>query len=252
MPKLTLQSLIAGLAFTAFPASAATVLGVSDIMFAGFSSEGTTEDFSFVTFVDLEAGTEIRFTDRPWTGSALDATNNLADGEIVWTAGSAITAGSVVVISMDPGNSFAAAATTGTATGSFGTNSGLSTAGEIIFAYQGTAAEPDFIHGLNYRDVYDTPTAGDTLDSLLPTVLNVPNGNTLLPVSFDNGQFDARNSLPTLADYKAALSNPANWTLSDDDLALTTTPFTAVPEPSAAVLLGLGAAGLVLRRRRAK
>lgn len=244
---LTRILLVSGL--LAAPSFAATVLGVSDIMFVGYSAEGATEDFSFVTFVELDSTTSIRFSDRPWTGTAFDTTNSVADGEIVWSSSSTISAGSVVTININM-TSFVASASTGSVTGNFGTT-GLSTAGEIIFAYQGTAGIPQFVHAVNYRKLYDTPSAGDTLDSFLPAALNVTNGNLIInSTTDDNAEFQSRGTQTSLANYKALISNPANWTVTDDEITLSTTSFTTIPEPSSVLGLVVGSVMLLNRRRR--
>lgn len=232
------------------PLQGATTLGVSDIMFTGFSSEGATEDFSVVSFVTIEAGTVVYFSDRPWNGSSFDTSNSLADGEIVWTITSDVLPGTNVVFNMDSTNSFVASTTLGTVTGGFGTVSGLSTAGEIIFAYQGGSGSPSFVHALNYRDEYATPTAGDTLDSLKPSALNVTNGDVLFNPHVDNGSFTDRSSQASLEDYKALISDPSNWTTSADDLTLSSAEFTVVPEPSTSILAGMSALALAFLRKR--
>lgn len=220
-------------------------------MFVGYSSEGATEDFSFVTFVELTANTQIRFSDRPWTGSAFDTSNTAADGEVAWTNGSTvISPGSVIIISVtaDP-NPIASSASIGTTTGNFSTT-GLSTGGEIIFAYQGTTTVPSFIHALNYRGLYDTPSTGDTLDSLLPASLNTTNGNVIVSSGIDNGEFSIRNNQNNLLAYKALISTPSNWTTSDTEFPLSATAFSVVPEPSSFLLFGAAALFSLGRKRR--
>lgn len=246
LPSLSLLSILAAVS----PIHGATTLGVSDIMFTGFSSEGPTEDFSIVTFVTIEAGTVVYFSDRAWDGSAFDTSNSLADGEIVWSITSDILPGTSVVFNMDSTNSYVASATSGNASGGFGTASGLSAGGETIFAYQGGSGSPSFVHGLNYRGVYETPTSGDTLDSLRPSALGVTNGDVVFNPHIDNGSFTDRSSQSSLADYKALISDPANWTTSNDDLALSSGSFTVVPEPSASILTGISVIALAFVRRR--
>ncbi|MDP0499490.1 MAG: PEP-CTERM sorting domain-containing protein [Verrucomicrobiota bacterium JB022] len=233
-------------------------LDVSDIMFVGYSSDGDTDDFSFVLFEDLTAGTEIRFTDHAWNGTAFDTSNINSDGEIVWTADSALGAGSVVRISMTTEQN--TTATFGSVSGSFG-SSNLSGAGDVFFAFQGSLTSPSFIHGLNYRGAYNTPAVGSGFDSLLPDALDVPNGNILVRSgsSPDNGEYTIDRELADFADNKALISDRNNWFVSDDDFELAyltipgpEDPGPVVPEPETYSLI-LGAAaflGLAFRRFR--
>ena len=52
-----------------------------DIAFTAFNADGTDE-FAFVTLVDIPANTTIWFTDNEWGGTSF---NDLNEGEIEWS-----------------------------------------------------------------------------------------------------------------------------------------------------------------------
>ena len=65
-----------------------------DIAFTAFNADGTDE-FAFVTLVDISANTTIWFTDNEWGGNSF---NDLNEGEIQWSHSSIVPAGTVILI----------------------------------------------------------------------------------------------------------------------------------------------------------
>lgn len=85
-----------------------------DIAFIAANVDGS-DDFAFVTMVDIPAGTNIYFTDNEWNGTAF---TDLNEGELTWTNGEVtLSAGSVVVFT-DPLNSSTGSVNIGSFTGS--------------------------------------------------------------------------------------------------------------------------------------
>lgn len=268
----------ANLAFIAIsalsnPAQAATTLSVGDISIIGYSAD-KSDQFAFVPWVDLEAGTSISFTDRGWRTSTNSFTQNPSeepgssglvpsDGNVVWVTPTAIAAGTVITGTLLNSNPDPLVWSTGSSTGDFG-HTGMSNSGESIFAYQGSAAAPALVFGLYYVTggwSGSDPGQYSTTNSQLPSVLNTPIGNIAMPAGTlnDNGFFSGSMSdKNNLSDYRAQVLNTANWTIFDDDsldndnLAgwFSQSSFTAVPEPASMTLLGMGALGLLCQRRR--
>jgi hypothetical protein len=123
---------------------AQTTLATGDISFIGFNSTIVARDgFAFVPWVDLQAGTVIKFTDDSYN-SAASATSagNIRDQEqlVTWTASTAVAAGTVIKIegnAIDP--TMVANTGTVTVTNANGTSTSslvLSSTDEI-FAFQG-------------------------------------------------------------------------------------------------------------------
>lgn len=248
---------------------AATTLVVGDISIIGYSSDAPDE-FSFVLWTDVDATTTINFTDRGWRAAAGEFTKNPseapgatssspADGEVSWTSGQAIPAGTIVTGTFSSDNPDTVSWDLGVASGDFG-NTGLSSTGESIFAYQGSLTSPSLLFGLYFHDgAWDSTDPGEfsTTDSELPSALNVPNGNIVVPASSSlndngvyNGPFTGEGSFN---DYRALVNDRTQWTVSN------TSPSTSlgsnfpaggfvVPEPSSA-LLALVASGLMMGRR---
>jgi hypothetical protein len=62
-------------------AKAQTALSAGDLAFIGIQANGTPDNFSFVSFKDLSAGTVVYFTDNGWTGSGFrNSTSTDFDG----------------------------------------------------------------------------------------------------------------------------------------------------------------------------
>jgi len=180
-------------------------LTAGDIAFVRFHSD-LEDSFSFVALTAIASGATITFTDNAvGSGGALGTT----EGSVVWTAASAIAAGTVVTFTEG-------AASANTAAG-FGTNTlALSTAGENLFAYQGTASAPTFIAGLANRPFITTGgTTSNT--SYLPTALTAGTHAVALTTGtkIDNGVYTGTLSGSRDA-LLAAINDRANWTLSDN------------------------------------
>lgn len=185
-----------------------TVLQPGDIAIIGYATDAP-DRFAFVTFVDILASTQIVFTDNAWTGTAL--TSNENTGTYTAPAGG-LTKGSVITVT-DPGTGTTSTVTGG---GTFESRlSGLSTSGDQIIAYQGTATSPQFVTALSTTPWITTGTLTTNI-SYLPTGLT----NNLNAIDFsaerDNGFYSGVTTGNASA-LGLAINNPLNWTLSDDN-----------------------------------
>ncbi|MBL0145731.1 MAG: hypothetical protein IPP48_08195 [Chitinophagaceae bacterium] len=208
----------------------AQVLAAGDIAFTGYISAGSTDEFSFVLLKNIPSGTTITFTDNSWLN-----TNIFRAGEetLVWTSSAAMLTGTEVKIS-GVGGSATIISSLGTCTGNM---LSLSTSGDQVLAYQGTVASPTFISAIHMNVYQSTPPISDpvatdaatwdntnsnnTTASSLPTGLTT--GSTAIWVGtfqvsaseFDNAVFNCTGVPGTVAQIRAAVNNPANWTKSN-------------------------------------
>lgn len=174
-------------------ANSATSLVAGDITFIGFNTgddgvNGITQDdeFAFILLKDINAGTEINFTDFGWRSDANafhesnttcgGALGSQSDGILKWIATSNFTCGTQVSIKCK----YTMLTTNGVA---YGTQSvsgdataflSLSTGGDQIFAYTGTQASPNLLAGLSMRtwDTSLTTCEATGNKSVKPAALN--------------------------------------------------------------------------------
>lgn len=254
---------------------AATMLDVGDITIVGLSTDGT-DQFAFVTWVTLDASTDVQFTDYGWSPNDNSfTTGSSSDDSLTWsTNGSSVDAGTLVVITA---NGTSSSVTNGVGAVTAGGLGSFSSSGESLFAYTGPEASPSFIFGLyTHQSTWDAPgnvTITDPTDSSLPSNpgndLGVPGGN-LIPVMGtnpnDNGLWDSDKdgAFASLADAKAHALNPANWVIENEDDGsgafsdnlLTDLnvaaggQFNLVPEPSTTLSFVFGLGALCFSRRR--
>jgi HYR domain/Secretion system C-terminal sorting domain len=203
---------------TPLPATA-TTLNAGDIAFTGYTSTTTNDDFSFVLLRNIGAGTAINFTDNGWL-----STNVFATGEqtITWTSNAAYPAGTEILISGLTAT-LAAGGSAGTVTG---TALSLSTSGDQILAYRGTAATPTFISAIHMNvnasstaAAWDGTTTGQNA-SALPTGLTTGTNCIWIGTAGDlsseannarYGNCASSGTLGPIATLRATLNNQANW-----------------------------------------
>lgn len=207
---------LSGNAVTAVTSSSFTTIAVQtqfqagDLAFVGYrmNASGTEDEVAFVTFVDILPGTFLTFTDSKYTSN----TQPQCPNGIVWTVGAneCIPAGSVVKIQTS-----ALVASKGTVTGS---GFGLSSGGDQVIVYSGTAVAPNYITALSSNGWATTNTSCSGSVSMLPAGL--VDGTSSLNTSTAPGN-DAGNAVNayynglqtgTVAALKTAILNPANWT----------------------------------------
>jgi hypothetical protein len=221
-----------------------TTLAIGDIAILGFNSN-TPDGFAFVTWVDLGPNTVIKFTDNAFlTSESATSANNGRGGEnfATWTnnTGNVIPAGTVITI-ID-------GTTATTSQGSVAQKlSGISNSGDQIFVYQGAGAgtstsNSDFgananpstftgtiLFGLNFGGDWLSSGTASSNTSYRPSQLAATYGSLALTTSSTSrGQYTGARSGLTLAQLKAAVVDPANWTTATGTgvITLDTTAFT--------------------------
>jgi len=263
---------LSALAAAAFAAQA-TALTNGDFAFTGVNGNTTVGGWSFVSFVDIAAGTTIYFTDTNVRQSP-DSSGvfNAAETFWSWTASANVAAGTSVALRGTGVNGQYAAksgAAGGTANGTVanlnGGASNISSGGDILYAFQAASyatnyqpATITFLGAISNRGTYsssDNPTAATGLSGIQLREYKVGSDATRYT------QFTAQTTTidapyASLAQLKTALADSANWTTIT---ASNTTPIVSdvlavaapVPEPEsyALMLLGLGAVAGVARRR---
>lgn len=244
---MTSKPLLLGclLAALAGPANAASML------FTAFNAD--EDGWAMVTLEDITAGTTVYFTDNEWNGSAIGSGGAFNAGEsyFQWLSGSTtIAAGTVIRFSsVDVATRASSVGTLTGATVAGNTNYGLSTTSDTLYAYLGSSATAptQFLAAIsNTTFAADGPLGGTGLAVGVDAV-QLGNGG-------DFAQYTGtRSGQSTFAGYKSGVANLANWNNPGDGTFDTTAPnvtaFTVVPEPSAALLGGVGLLGLLRRRR---
>ena len=238
---------IATLGFV-FLAKAQTSLSIGDISIVGFNSNGT-DNFSFVMWKDVAAGTVIKFTDNGFLSSAPAAqAGNARGGEsfVLWTSTQSTPAGTVIKIE-------GLSASLGVASaGSSSGLGGISNAGDQLFVYQGvgTGANPDFASNatsttfsgrplflLNFKSAFASGSSvASTNLTFLPSDLNVTNGYINFPASTVVAAHytGLRSGQASLADYRTRVNDPGNWSTSSGSAIITLdlTAFSVVAGPA--------------------
>jgi endonuclease I len=184
-PQIALAAL---LVCGSWAASAQTILTTGDIAIIGYNMDNA-DLVKFVALVDIAAGTQIKFTDNGWNGTAL--TTN--EGTDTWTAATNYTKGTVLTHNA--------------------VNMALSTSGDQVFAYQGAATAPTFIFGLSTKSWVSGSISGST--SRKPAALT--NGSTALAFSTerDNGKYNVVTNSGDKATLLTAIANASNWATTD-------------------------------------
>ena len=230
------------------PASNADV-PVGGAYLVGWNADAP-DGISVAIFEDLSAGDQLYFTD-----SGFYAAGDMRGVEKVmsWTAASDMSAGSVINI-INTSTSPNANADEGTAIG----NLSLSGGGDQVFI--GNAPFPttnhaiydhsELVFGLDYNGV-----AGWDAESVSTSTSALPPALTLHNIAFthqDNGVYIGPRSGLTIAQFQTAIRDESNWTFSNavGGVALDSTDFQIVPEPTSMGLLGLLAAAMAIRKRQ--
>ncbi|MFY7884533.1 MAG: beta strand repeat-containing protein, partial [Dolichospermum sp.] len=185
-----------------------TNLSAGAIAFIAFQGV-TTDYFRIVALEDIPANTRIWFTDKAWDGNGGTLAFTSGEGSTVWTSpNSTVNRGTVIEFAVGAG-------TVNLGTGAF--TSGLGSAGEQLFAYQGTLTSPTFIAGFTSGTTIATgvPTASGT-DTWVPASLtNGTNFIALGGITFGSSYLTASTINRSLSDMRTFIHNFDNLTTSN-------------------------------------
>ncbi|MEM9535607.1 MAG: Ig-like domain-containing protein [Cyanobacteria bacterium P01_A01_bin.3] len=210
-----------------------TTLVAGDLAIIG-SNADNPDAFSFVLLADIDAGTEIFFTDN---GVFSDGSFRTTEGIVQYTAPSAIAAGTVVQFTGINGDFTEEDA-----------GFALTVDGDQVIAYQGSVAAPTFIYAAQTNSTQFQATSTSSRTSALPPGLTV--GTTAVAVGagsgaedeFDNSTYNETLTSGTQAELLAAIGNAANWTGSNTSIPLADGPFTVIPPDTTAPTVTLTSA----------
>lgn len=214
--------------FFPFIVIAQTTLSAGDVIVTSLIADAN-DRFEFIPLVNLDAGTEILFTESGW-----HATNNnwrnddTTEGVLLYTAPAAVAAGTVISVEEDASTGAFILPTDGSITNStLGNTWALSTSGDQIIVFQGTVTSPSFIFCVtsNSSAWHD---ATSTSATAIPTGLE--NGSTAVAAGsdagvgdeFDNVYYDATaNPLDgkSKSEILGLVGNAANWVGSNSEPA---------------------------------
>ncbi|MDB5931912.1 MAG: hypothetical protein JWR60_3619 [Polaromonas sp.] len=198
----------ARLNFSTVASAVPSTLVAGDVLFVSANADAP-DSFAFILMRDINAGTQIHFSDR----DSLGATNESA---FQWVADKAYAAGTIVTIQTEP------SPPTANKGGTFGAGGGISPNTETIFAFQGSITglnntSPGALNVDRYLAAINLGTAGP-LDGTLQAALNGASAFIALSPD-DNVKYNGTLSTASLPALRASIANPANWSRND------TTPF---------------------------
>ena len=188
------------IALLCFISSFGQTLSAGDIAFLQYNADGTNTTVKFLALVDIPVGESIFFTDNGWRNTNVFRTG---EGTYTWTS-PGITCGTIVSFTE--------------------TNFSLSTEGDQLIAYQGTATTPTFITAIQMNGDWDG-------DSTNPNTSAIPLGLTdsadclSITPETDNAIYSGILS-GTVAQIRAEINNSANWTKSNTTPQTFTDTFT--------------------------
>jgi hypothetical protein len=169
------------------------------------NATGVEDEIALLTLVDIAPGTFLNLTDAKYTTNAQPQ----CPGGIVWTATQCVPAGTVITIQTS-----ALISNTGAVTGS---GFGLSSGGDQVIVYTGTAAAPNYITALTSNGWIAANTTCNGSLSMIPAGLTDGTSAANLSTATGNDNGNAVNAYytgtqtGTPAQLKASILNPANW-----------------------------------------
>ncbi|WP_296385575.1 T9SS type A sorting domain-containing protein [Winogradskyella sp.] len=198
----------------------AQTLSPGDISIFWYQAD-TPDKFAFTTFVELNAGTEIIFTDCGAVPGGTFDPLGCGEGATVYTVPvGGIQIGEVVLFDdASPAPEFSDYGGDAIINGSSGL--GVSTGGDSITVIQGTGVSPSFIFMINGASTGFTgdDTSSTTETNLFTGLTDVGLPRTAVGVGagpgasqeFDNAIYNGTYTFATINDAKIALTDPANY-----------------------------------------
>jgi lamin tail-like protein/type IX secretion system substrate protein len=186
-----------------------TVLSAGDIAITGVNMDNPDE-ISIVFLVDIEIGTEIKFTDNGWKA---DNTWRTGEGIHVWTASTTYSAGEEIVIEL--------------------TGPLLTVSGDQVISYQNIS---DMVAAINDEGAHVWQAdAAITATSTLPQGLT--NGTNCVALNeTDNIIYDRSITTGTQAEILAAINDYTKWSGSNTvRQSLSIAGYTVAPSPHISV-----------------
>jgi len=200
---------------------AQTTLSLGDIAFISYNSDpsvpaGTgTDQFGFITFTSIVPGTQLSFTDRGWTTSTGFSTASAGESTITVTFTQTLSPGDQVYIDAD-GNVFNQ---NGTIVGYYtGTPINLTTAGDQIFAYQGTEPTPanqtGFVSAIQMNGGWNLDGSTSS-GSAQPTVFTDGVNSISINPEVDNATYSFSIVSGSVSTLSSAIYTASNWTMNN-------------------------------------
>lgn len=197
----------AGIHFTTITVQ--TVFQPGDLLIVAYRMNNSDRDdeFAFISLKDIQPGTMITFTDAKYTNAGTQC-----PGGLVWTAPrEGVKAGDVVALVND-----GPSVSVGTLSGS---GFGLSSSGDQIMVYTGSADNPAYITALSANAwVEDKPSCSGGSTSRLPEALE--EGLSAISLSAAPGNSDGLSvnayyagpqNVANAEELRTAVLNSANW-----------------------------------------
>lgn len=185
---------------------AQTTLNAGDIVITGYQSD-YPDKFTFVLLTDVQATTQIKFTDNGWQSSGSFRAN---EGILIWTATTDLPCGTEVNVDyVNP----AYVASVGTITDDNLFN--LATNGDHILAYQGLETVPTFLYAIHFGPTGWSDAVTAQTSALPPGLTNGTNAVYL--GNYDNGNYQCTVTVdPAL--ILTAVSTASNWLRSNESV----------------------------------
>lgn len=204
---------------------AQTSLGLGDIAFVSINVDDSTssikDPFQIMFLKAITAGTQISFTDRAYTDAGGFAAGTTTETVFTWRATTSYAVGDILMFwSSGSSGPYTANAESGVIDAGDGIS--LTSVGEQIFAFQGSAINYDsLITGIHTNVTVSTTDANwddnnstSNSTSELPDILT--NGVNALRVhdsgtELDNWGYDCSTVSGTASALRTAINNVANW-----------------------------------------
>ena len=196
-----------------------STLAVGDVAFTGLNSgQAQVVDYRIVFLTPVNAGTEVRITDKGWLGDRFRGNENVG----VYTTRRNYPCGTEIILLQDfLGGPYRTEDAAGRDAGPYvpvvqfypSFNNG----NDQLFAFQGTEASPSFLAGIDITpDGWDANPEDNFRNSALPAALA---GATNAAVAINGAPEDAKYTCSvteaTPSVLRAAINDPDNWNASD-------------------------------------